>query len=47
MEQRLEGEDLVYPQCGDAMTDIGTEVVNEFKIILLRSSRSSTSITVN
>ena len=33
MEHRLEGEDLVCPQCGDTMTEIGTEVVNKLKII--------------
>ena len=33
VEHRLEGEDLVCPQCGDIMTEIGTEVVNKLKII--------------
>ncbi len=33
VEHRLEGEDLVCPQCGDTMTEIGTEVVNKLKII--------------
>ena len=33
VEHRLEGEDLVCPQCGVAMTEIGTEVVNKLKII--------------
>ena len=33
IEHRLEGEDLVCPQCGDTMTAIGTEVVNKLKII--------------
>ena len=33
IEHRLEGEDLVCPQCGDIMTEIGTEVVNKLKII--------------
>ena len=33
VEHRLEGEDLVCPQCGEAMTEIGTEVVNKLKII--------------
>ena len=33
VEHRLEGEDLVCPQCGDTMTKIGTEVVNKLKII--------------
>ena len=33
IEHRLEGEDLVFPQCGDIMTEIGTEVVNKLKII--------------
>ena len=33
IEHRLEGEDLVCPQCGDTMTEIGTEVVNKLKII--------------
>ena len=33
IEHCLEGEDLVCPQCGDPMTEIGTEVVNKLKII--------------
>ena len=33
IEHRLEGEELVCPQCGDTMTGIGTEVVNKLKII--------------
>ena len=33
IEHHLEGEDLVCPQCGDTMTEIGTEVVNKLKII--------------
>ena len=33
VEHRLEGEDLVCPQCGVTMTEIGTEVVNKLKII--------------
>ena len=33
VEHRLEGEDLVCSQCGDIMTEIGTEVVNKLKII--------------
>ena len=33
IEHRLEGEDLICPQCGDIMTEIGTEVVNKLKII--------------
>ena len=33
IEHRLEGNDLVCPQCGDTMTEIGTEVVNKLKII--------------
>ena len=33
IEHRLEGEDLVCPQCGETMTEIGTEVVNKLKII--------------
>ena len=33
VEHRLEGEDLVCPQCGVIMTEIGTEVVNKLKII--------------
>ena len=32
VEHRLEGEDLVCPQCSDIMTEIGTEVVNKLKI---------------
>lgn len=30
---RLEGDELVCPQCGETMTEIGTEVVNKLKII--------------
>ena len=33
IEHRLVGEDLVCPQCGETMTEIGTEVVNKLKII--------------
>ena len=33
VEHRLEGEDLVCPQCGETMTEIGTEVINKLKII--------------
>ena len=33
IEHRLEGEELVCPQCGETMTEIGTEVVNKLKII--------------
>jgi len=33
IEHRLDGEDLVCPQCGDTMTEIGTEVVNKLRII--------------
>ena len=33
IEHRLEDEDLVCPQCGDTMTEIGTEVVNKLKIV--------------
>lgn len=33
IEHRLEGDDLVCPQCGETMTEIGTEVVNKLKII--------------
>ena len=33
MEHRLEGEDLVCPQCGDTMTEIGKEVVRTLEII--------------
>ena len=32
VEHTLEGEDLICPQCGDTMTDIGTEVVKKLKI---------------
>ena len=32
-EHRLEGEDLVCPQCGDTMTEIGKEVVRTLEII--------------
>ena len=33
VEHRLEGEELVCPQCGDTMTEIGKEVVRTIKII--------------
>ena len=33
IEHRLVGKDLVCPQCGNTMTEIGTEVVNKLKII--------------
>ena len=33
VEHRLEGEDLICPQCGDTMTEIGKEVVRTMKII--------------
>ena len=44
VEHRLEGEDLVCPQCGDTMTEIGKEVVRTLKIIPPRplSARIST-----
>ena len=32
-EHRLEGEDLVCPQCGDTMTEIGKEVVRTLEIV--------------
>lgn len=33
VEHRLEGEELVCPQCGDTMTEIGKEVVRTLEII--------------
>ena len=36
IEHRLDGEDLVCPQCGDTMTEIGTEVVNKLRIVPAR-----------
>ena len=33
IEHRLEGEDLVCPQCGDRLSEIGTEVVNKLRIV--------------
>ena len=33
VEHRLEGEDLVCPQCGDTMTEIGKEVIRTLEII--------------
>ena len=33
IEHHLEGKDLVCPQCGETMTEIGTEVVNKLKIV--------------
>ena len=33
VEHRLEGEDLVCPECGDTMTEIGKEVVRTLEII--------------
>lgn len=32
VEHRLEGEDLVCPECGNTMTEIGKEVVNRLRI---------------
>lgn len=32
-EHRLKGEDLVCPQCGDTMSEIGKEAVQAMKII--------------
>ena len=32
IEHRLEGEELVCPQCGEIMSEIGKEVVNRLKI---------------
>ena len=40
VQHRLEGEDLVCPQCGDTMTEIGTEVVNKLKIIPAQTTTS-------
>lgn len=37
IEYRLEGEDLVCPQCGNRLSEIGTEVVNKLKIILIQT----------
>ena len=33
VEHRLEGEELVCPQCGDTMTEIGKEVVKTLEIV--------------
>ena len=33
VEHRLEGEDLVCPQCGETMTEIGKEVVRTLEIV--------------
>ena len=33
VEHRLEGADLICPQCGDTMTEIGKEVVRTMEII--------------
>ena len=33
VEHRLEGEDLICPQCGDTMTEIGKEVVRTLEIV--------------
>ena len=33
VEHRLEGEDLVCPQCGDTMTEIGKEVIRTLEIV--------------
>ena len=33
VEHRLEGEDLICPQCGETMTEIGKEVVRTLEII--------------
>lgn len=36
IEHRLEGQELVCPQCGEELTEIGKEVVNKLKIIPAR-----------
>ena len=36
VEHRLEGEDLVCPQCGDTMTKIGKEASGHWRLSLLR-----------
>ena len=33
VEHRLEGENLICPQCGNTMTEIGKEVVRTLEII--------------
>ena len=33
VEHRLEGEDLICPECGETMTEIGKEVIRTMKII--------------
>jgi hypothetical protein len=33
VEHRLEGDDLICPQCGDTMTEIGKEVVRTLEIV--------------
>ena len=33
MEHRLEGEELICPQCGGTMTEIGKEVVKTLEIV--------------
>ena len=37
VEHRLEGEDLICPQCGDTMTEIGKEVVQTLEFIPARA----------
>ena len=37
VEHRLDGEELVCPQCGDTMTEIGKEVVRTLEIIPART----------
>ena len=36
VEHRLEGQELVCPQCGGELTEIGKEVINKLKIIPAR-----------
>lgn len=36
VEHRLEGQELVCPQCGGELTEIGKEVINKMKIIPAR-----------
>lgn len=43
MEHRLEGTDLVCPQCGETMTEIGKEVVQEINRQGIRLSRQTMS----
>ena len=44
VEHRLEGTDLICPECGDSMTEIGNEVVRTLKIIPAQTVPQGTEV---